>query len=101
MEKSKQQLVPEVIDLIIESLNLHFVKKEEVSENTQLMAEGLGLDSVDILEIVVAVEQQYGVKIVNAEQGKHVFRTIGTICDFILANRAGVSRDGTIKEQSI
>jgi len=81
----KTQVIPEIVDLIIESLNLHFIKKDEVTAATPLMADGLGLDSVDILEVVVAIEQRYNVKIKNAEQGQQVFRNIGTVADFVLS----------------
>jgi acyl carrier protein len=87
MADARDHLVSEVIDLIIDSLNLHFVRKEELGPDTAMMADVLGLDSVDILEVVVAIERQYKVKVLNAEQGKQVFRTIGTICDFILASQ--------------
>ncbi len=92
MTKDKDALLVEVVDLIVDSLNLHFVDKSEIRPDTQLAGEGLGLDSIDILEIVVGVEKRYNVKIQSAEEGKKVFATVGSILDFIGENR-GVSGD--------
>jgi acyl carrier protein len=87
----RSDLVLEIIDLVVSSLNLHFLDKSSITADTTLMAGGIGLDSVDILEIVVAVEQRYGVKIQNAQQGQEVFKNIGTIADFVLASKGAVS----------
>ena len=87
--KNRDQLIAEITDLIVDSLNLHFIKKDEVTAETVLLGEGLGLDSVDILEVVVAIEQQYGVKIVSAEQGREVFGSIGSSADFVALKTSG------------
>jgi acyl carrier protein len=50
---------------------------------------GLELDSVDMLEVIVAVEQHFGVKVADAETGKKYFRTLGGITEFVKAHRAG------------
>lgn len=78
-----QSLVTEVKNLIITSVNLHHLDPQAISADTSLREGGLELDSVDILEVVVAVEQTFGVKINDAEVGKQHFRTIGTIADFV------------------
>ena len=92
MEITQQNLQSEVVDLIVDSLNLHFIEKGTVDQATPLMGDGLGLDSVDILEVVVAVEQRYGVKIASAEQGREVFQTVGTIVDYVAAHRSGAEQ---------
>jgi len=81
MERS--QLVPEIVDLIVEAVNLRHKDKTQITESTALTGTGLELDSLDILEIVVAVEKRFGVKISSADEGKQVFQTIGTIADFV------------------
>lgn len=73
----------EVKNLIITSVNLHHLDPQTITADTSLREGGLELDSVDILEVVVAVEQTFGVKINDAEVGKQHFRTIGTIADFV------------------
>jgi acyl carrier protein len=83
-----EKLIPEIVDLIVDSLNLHFVNKQDLNASTQLIGEGLGLDSVDLLEVVVALEQRYNVKIKTAEQGHSVFRNIGSIADFVLQSQS-------------
>lgn len=73
----------EIIDLIIESLNLNFVDRNTIDSRTELMVGGLGLDSVDVLEVVVAIEHRYQFKIKDAEQGKKIFQSIGSIANFV------------------
>jgi acyl carrier protein len=77
------KLVNDVKSLIITSVNLHHMDPNTINDETSLREGGLELDSVDILEVVVAVEQQYGVKINDADVGKKYFRTIGTIADYL------------------
>jgi len=83
MNSDRDRLVSEVADLIISSVNLRNRKKEDISEHTPLMQDGLALDSLDILEIVVSLEQKYKVKITGPEMGLTVFQTVGTIADFV------------------
>jgi acyl carrier protein len=78
-----QNLVNEITDLIVQSVNLQHMDRSQIHSDTPLTQGGLGLDSVDILEIVVAIEHQYGVKVADAETGAKYFRTIGTISEFV------------------
>ncbi len=79
----RQSLFKDVVDTIVNAVNLRHVNKEEITEATALVETGLQLDSLDMLEIVVAVEQRYKLKVNNAEDGKRIFRNIGTIVDFV------------------
>lgn len=72
-----------VVDVIVNAVNLRHVKREDISRDTPLLGSGLQLDSLDVLEIVVAIEKHFKVKIDSADQGKEVFQTIGTITDFV------------------
>ncbi len=74
-EKLKAQL--------IEILNLTDVTPEEFDENGQLVGGDLGIDSIDVLEIVVMVEKEYGVVIDNKEIAEKVFTSLATLADFI------------------
>lgn len=75
--------ISEIVDVIVDAVNLHHIDKGTVSKETPLTGEGLGLDSVDILEVVVAIEQHYGIKVPSAEEGKKHFQTIGSIAEFV------------------
>ena len=80
---SRADIVDQIKTLVVDSVQLHHIPREQITESTQLFHEGLGLDSVDILEVVVAVEQKFGVKVKDAKTGQHIFKSIGTIADFI------------------
>ena len=83
--------IDELIELlktdIIEQLNLVDVKKEDIQADTPLFGTGLGLDSIDSLEISVLLERKYKVKITNSQEGKKVFQLLRTIAEFIKAKQ--------------
>ena len=81
----KSHLVTQITDLIVQSVNLRHMDTTKITADTVLAGSGLALDSIDILEIVVAVEQRFGVKIKDTDDGKKIFHTIGTIADFVHA----------------
>lgn len=68
---------------IIEQLNLQDVKPEEIGDDQPLFGDGLGLDSIDALELIVLLQQKYKVKLSNAEEGPKIFRSVRTIAEFI------------------
>jgi acyl carrier protein len=71
---------------LIEILNLTDVTPEEIDENEQLVGGDLGIDSIDVLEMVVMVEKDYGVIINNKEIGEKVFSTLAALADYIQKN---------------
>lgn len=79
----ENQLVAQVIDVIVDAVNLQHIDRSTLGPDTSLMQNGLGLDSVDILEVVVAIEHKYGVKVVDAASGKMNFQTIGSVVNFV------------------
>jgi len=72
---------------IIETLNLSDLDPSELTPETAFFADGLNLDSIDILELAVMVEELYGVSIENRELGEKVFITLGTLARYIEENR--------------
>lgn len=80
------QVVTNVIETIFDSVNLRFVDKTTVNETTVLGQGGLGLDSVDILEVVVAIEHRFGVKLQDKKSGVEAFQSVGTIAKFVESN---------------
>jgi acyl carrier protein len=80
---STNPVVSEVIQVIRNSVNLHHLEPSRFTPDTSLRDGGLELDSVDILEVIVAVEHHFGVKVDDAEMGKKYFRTVGTIAELV------------------
>lgn len=81
------QVVSDVIECIFDSVNLRFVDKDTVNEKTVLGRGGLGLDSVDILEVVVAIEHKFGIKVQDKKSGQDIFQSIGSIADFVKSQK--------------
>lgn len=82
-----QGLVTELKTLIIEHLNLEDVDASKVDPDAPLFGEGLGLDSVDALELVMLMETTYGAKIESSEAGRKAFATLSTLARFVKDNR--------------
>ncbi len=74
-EKVKQTLV--------EELNLEDVSPEDIDDDSPLFGEGLGLDSLDAVELVVIIQKHFGVVIADMEQGRTAFQSVNALCEFI------------------
>lgn len=72
---------------IIEQLNLEDMEPEDIDAKDPLFGEGLGLDSIDALELIVLLEKEYGIKIQNPKDGQKVFFSIETMAKFIKENQ--------------
>lgn len=72
---------------IIEQLNLEDMKASEIDNDEPLFGDGLGLDSIDALELIVLLEKDYGIKLNDPNQGKEIFNSINTMAAFIENNR--------------
>ena len=68
---------------IIAQLNLQDMNPDNIGNDQPLFVEGLGLDSIDALELIVLLQQQYKIKFTNAEDGPKVFQSIRTIAEYI------------------
>lgn len=84
-----EQLINKLKREIIEVLNLSEMTPESINENEPLFVEGLGLDSIDALELIVLLEKNYGLKLATAEEGKTVLRSVRSMAEFIRANNKG------------
>lgn len=83
-----EQLMQELKEVLIESLNLEDITPDEIDNEAPLFGdEGLGLDSIDALEIILILERNYGIRIANSAEGKSIFYSVCTLADFITANR--------------
>ena len=72
---------------IIEALNLEDITPADIQDDAPLFGEGLGLDSIDALELFMLLDKQYGIKLQNKEEGKQVFRSINTMAEYIEQHR--------------
>lgn len=82
-----QELISTLKQQIVEQLNLKHIKPEEIGDDQPLFVDGLGLDSIDALELIVLLQQKYGIKLANPEEGPKVFHTVRTLAEFITANQ--------------
>ncbi len=82
-----EELVLELKKQIIEVLNLEEMTPENIETDSPLFGEGLGLDSIDALELIVLLEKKYGIRLANPAEGKAIFKSVGTIADFVSKNR--------------
>jgi acyl carrier protein len=83
-------LIQKLKEQIIERLNLKDLKPADIGDDQPLFVEGIGLDSIDALELIVLLQQEYNIKLSNAEDGPRVFHSIRTMADYITANSGAV-----------
>ena len=83
-----EDLVLELKKLIINTLKLEDIVPGDIEDDAALFGEGLGLDSIDALELVVALEKTYNVFIPDSEVGKKVFRSVNALAEFVKTHRA-------------
>ena len=87
MSSAPDALKDEVKRAIVESLRLP-IPVSDIENGMSLFGEGLGLDSIDVLELVLEMERRFGVSITDDETGQRVLRSVDTIADFIVSERA-------------
>jgi acyl carrier protein len=81
------ELKKDIKDLIISSLNLEGVSPDQIVDDAPLFQEGLGLDSIDALELAVALERRYHVTIPDEAVGKRVFSSVNALAAYVAENR--------------
>ena len=82
-----ENLISELTQRIIESLNLEEVNPADINADDPLFGEGLGLDSIDALEIIVMMEKYYGIKLKDASESKAIFKSVRTMAEYIANHR--------------
>ena len=82
-----EELILELKKQIIEVLNLEEMQPEDIDAGAPLFGEGLGLDSIDALELIVMMEKQYGIKLRDPKEGKEIFKSVATMAGYISQNR--------------
>lgn len=82
-----EDLKLELKNKIIEVLNLEDVSVEEIKDNDPLFGGGLGLDSIDALELIVLLDKDYGIKLADPKKGKEIFQSIEVMAKYIEENR--------------
>ena len=82
-----EELVLKLKKEIIEVLNLEEVTPEDIDNDAPLFGDGLGLDSIDALELIVLIEKNYGIKLKDPAKGKEIIKSINVMADYIAKNR--------------
>lgn len=82
-----EELILNLKKQIIEVLNLEEVTPADIADDAPLFGEGLGLDSIDALELIVLMEREYGIKLSDPAKSKEVFRSVKHMAEYIAENR--------------
>ena len=82
-----EALILELKEKIIEALNLEEMTPDDIDADEALFGEGLGLDSIDALELIVLIEKNYGIKLANPSEGKAIFKSVRTIAEYVNEHR--------------
>ncbi len=91
IKKIMSELIEELKVKLIEILNLQDVTPADFDANAQLVGGELGIDSIDVLEMVVMVEKDYGIVINNQEMGEKIFYSLANLADYIRENTSGTA----------
>ena len=82
-----EQLIEQLKSQIIEALNFEDLTPADIETDAPLFGEGLGLDSIDALELIMLMDREYGIKLADPKQGKQIFRSVRTMAEYIQEHR--------------
>ncbi len=91
MQQSKEQelakIKKDLKEMLVRDLSLEDIKPEDIKDDEVLFGEGLGLDSLDAVEIVVILQRNFGLEIKDMEKGKEIFYSIDTLANYVYENK--------------
>jgi acyl carrier protein len=82
-----EDLVETLKQQVIEQLNLAEVRPEDINPSAPLFGDGLGLDSIDALELIVLLEKHYGIKLNDPKEAKDIFASLQSMATYIMNNK--------------
>ena len=82
-----EELILELKNRILEALKLEDMTPEDIDSDAPLFKDGLGLDSIDALELMLLLEKNYGIKLKSPAEGKEIFKPVRTMAEYVAANR--------------
>lgn len=82
-----EELIAELKRCIVTELHLEDIAPEEIETDAPLFVEGLGLDSIDAVELVAILEKNYGIKVTQMETARAAFASVGTLASFVTEHR--------------
>jgi acyl carrier protein len=85
-EKKLTEIRTRLKQLLVSSLSLEGVKPEDIKDDAPLFNEGLGLDSLDAVEIVVLLQRNFGLEVKDMEMGRKIFRSVNTLAEYVYEN---------------
>lgn len=78
-----EELINELKGHIINALHLEDITPADIENDAPLFGDGLGLDSIDALELIVMLEKKYGIRIANPVEGKSIFKSVNSIAEYV------------------
>ena len=92
MMQDKEQQLSEIRaklkELLVSNLNIEGVTPDQIKDDDALFGEGLGLDSLDAVEIVVILQRHFGVEVKDMEKGREIFRSVNTLANYVYETQA-------------
>lgn len=82
-----EELILELKNRILEALKLEDMTPEDIDSDAPLFKDGLGLDSIDALELMLLLEKNYGIKLKSPAEGKEIFKSVRIMAEYVAANR--------------